>query len=57
MDSYSEMTKKIAALSPEEREAFEERAAIMEFEANLPRFIAERNSLRFLLDLRLSTGN
>ena len=34
-----------AALTPNEREDYEERAAILEYEANLPRVEAERLAL------------
>lgn len=39
-------------LTDDELEAYEERAAIMEYEANLPRGEAERLALREILDGR-----
>ncbi|MEM7422188.1 MAG: hypothetical protein AAF334_00615 [Pseudomonadota bacterium] len=35
----------LAALTEDQRDAFEERAAILEFEAGLPRALAERRAL------------
>lgn len=37
-------------MTPEQREDFEERAAIMEFDGNLSREAAEREALRLVLE-------
>lgn len=39
-------------LTPAETEAYEERAAILEFEANLPRSLAERMAWRLVVEAR-----
>lgn len=40
-----DVAEALAGLTPDQREAFEERAAILEYDAGLPRRTAERRAL------------
>ena len=44
-----DVAEALAGLTPDQREAFEERAAIMEYDAGLPRRTAERRALAEVL--------
>jgi hypothetical protein len=46
------VAKAVAGLTPAEREHYEERAAILEYDAGFPRREAERRALAEILDLR-----
>ena len=44
-----DVAEALAGLTPDQREAFEERAAILEYDAGLPRRTAERRALSEVL--------
>lgn len=44
-----DVAEALAGLTPDQREAFEERAAILEYDAGLPRRTAERRALAEVL--------
>lgn len=44
-----DVAEALAGLTPEQREAFEERAAILEYDAGFPRRTAERRALAEVL--------
>lgn len=51
---FTEMKAKIATLNKDEKERFEERAAIMEFEGGLGKMEAEWHALNAIIESRLA---